>query len=233
MNFLPNGDIKKRFGTSVKFWRHQLGISQEALAERAGVHRTYVCDVERGSRNVSLEVIEKLSRALQVSTASLFPNRRAKASGRVLAGKELVEILFVEDNADDATLTMCALKEARLANHVELVRDGAAALDFLFCRGKYAWRQPHQMPDLVLLDLNLPKVSGLEVLRQMKSHPETRSIPVVVLTVSRRSVDVADSQRLGAKAYIVKPVSFQNFSEVVPKLNLQLGVFNPEAVMGA
>ncbi len=227
---MRNNDVKKRFGASVRFLRNQLGVSQENLAERAGVHRTYLCDVERGSRNVSLEIIDKLAHALEVSAATLFPGRRQQLPGKSVAAKELVNVLFVEDNTDDAALTLWALKEANVANHIDMVSDGASALDFLFCRGKYANRKPQDLPQLILLDLNLPKVSGLEVLRRIKSNPETRSIPVVVLTASRRSVDVAESQRLGAKSYIVKPVDFQNLSEVVPKLNLQWGIISPEAV---
>ncbi len=225
---MKNNDVKKSFGASVKFWRKQLGLSQEDLAERADIHRTYVCDVEGGSRNVSLEIIEKLAKALKISTSSLFLDRRTHSSGTAVgepvAARELVNILLVEDNDDDAALTMWALNQANIANHIELVRDGAAALDFLFCKGQYSQRQPDTLKQMILLDLNLPKINGLEVLRQIKAHPQTRSIPVVVLTVSSRSQDVARSQQLGAEAYIVKPVDFKNFSEVVPKLNLQWAV---------
>ncbi|HEX5398127.1 MAG TPA: response regulator [Verrucomicrobiae bacterium] len=229
---MRNNDVKSRFGSSVRFWRNQLGISQEDLAERADVHRTYICDVERGSRNVSLEIIEKLAQALEVSTATLFQSHRAseeEADNPVsgLTPKELVKILFVEDNGDDAAMTLWALKRTNLANDIQLVRDGAAALDFLFCTGQFAHRRPGDLPQLILLDLNLPKVSGLEVLRRIKAHPQTRAIPVVVLTMSSRSQDVTESQRLGAKAYIVKPVDLHNFGKVVPKLNLHWAVVKP------
>lgn len=234
---MRNNDVKKRFGASVRFWRNQLGISQEDLAERADVHRTYVCDVERGSRNVSLEIIEKLARALEVSTAELFHERRGHPDGataaKSAAARELVSVLFVEDNADDAALALWALKRANIANRIELVGDGAAALDFLFCRGVHSQRQPDDLPQLILLDLYLPKINGLEVLRQIKAHPQTRLIPVVVLTVSSRSRDVEESRRLGAKAYIVKPVGFQKLCEVVPKLNLQWAVVKPVPVASA
>lgn len=230
---MRNSDVKKNFGASVRFWRNRLGISQEDLADRADVHRTYVCDVEGGTRNVSLEIIEKLARALEISVSSLFSEHRQKpAAGpaaRRVAAKELVNVLFVEDNTDDAALTLWALKRANIANRIELVQDGAAALDFLFCKGQYSHRRPADLPQLILLDLHLPKINGLEVLRRIKAQPQTRSIPVVVLTVSRRSQDLAESRRLGAKAYIVKPVDFQNFSEIVPKLNLQWAVLKPAA----
>ena len=235
VSFVRNNDVKKRFGTSVKFWRNQLGVSQEILAERADLHRTYICDVERGSRNVSLEIIEKLARALEISTSALFLNCATQSSDKSAARPgppdELVDILFVEDNPDDEALTMQALKRANLANRIHVVRDGQAALDFLFCAGEYVHRRLDNLPQMILLDLILPKIDGLEVLRRIKAHSQTRSIPVVVLTVSNRSQDVAESRRLGAKAYIVKPVEFQNFSEVVPKLNLQWAVLKPAPII--
>jgi two-component system, response regulator len=233
---VPNNDVKKVFGASVKFWRNRLGISQEALAERSNMHRTYICDVERGSRNVSLETIERLAQALEISTFTLFFNFRRLSSDkpamRPVPTEELVDILFVEDNPDDAALTLRALKRANMANRVQLVRDGSEALDFLFCAGAFGHRHQEDLPQMILLDLNLPKVSGLEVLRRIKADARTRSIPVVVLTVSHRSQDVNESRRLGADAYIVKPVDFQNFSEVIPKLNLQWAVLKPTAADG-
>jgi len=230
-------EVKKSFGASVKFWRNQLGISQEALADRADVHRTYVCDVEGGARNVSLETIERLAKALEISTASLFLNRPSKLTtsrfSQIVSLDELVEILVVEDNADDAAMTMRALKRAKIANHIQLVGDGAAALDFIFCKGKYSQRRLDDLPQMILLDLNLPKINGLEVLRRIKADQRTRSISIVVLTVSSRHQDAAECRRLGVNAYIAKPVDFQNFSEVIPKLNLQWGVLKPLSVVGA
>lgn len=224
-------NVKKQFGSAVRFWRTQRGITQEALAERANVHRTYVCDLEGGARNVSLEIIERLACALEISTGELFSQPAGQPNGgkeaKTVTRRDLINILLVEDNLDDSTLTQWALKRANFANRVDLVDDGAAALDYLFCTGAYSKRQPNDLPHLILLDLNLPKVKGLEVLHRIKQHPQTRSIPVVVLTVSNRSQDVAASRRLGADAYIVKPVSFQNFSETIPKLNLQWAVLKP------
>jgi len=205
-----------------------LGISQEALAERSSMHRTYICDVERGSRNVSLETIERLARALWISPFTLFFNFQRVSSDQpvtqLVPPDEMVDILFVEDNPDDAALTLRALKRANIANRIQLVHDGAEALEFLFCTGAFAHRHMEDLPHIILLDLNLPKVNGLEVLRRIKADARLRSIPVAVLTVSSRGQDVADSRRLGAEAYITKPVDFQNFSEVVPKLNLQWAV---------
>lgn len=218
-----NIDAKKCFGASVKFWRNRLGLSQEALAERSDMHRTYICDVERGARNVSLETIERLAYALEISTATLFFNYRKAPSDK--AGRsvmdDMAEILIVEDNAAEAAAALRALKQASLANRIEWLRDGQAALDFLFGRDGLSEGRPGSLPHLILLDLYLPRVDGLEVLRQIRKDPLTRSIPVVTLTGSSRSRDAVHSQRLGAQACIVKPVNFHSFSEVVPRLNLQ------------
>ena len=215
-------DAKKCFGASVKFWRNRLGISQETLAERSNMHRTYICDVERGARNVSLETIERLAQALEISTFTLFFSFRKISSDKTmrLVADEMAEILIVEDNPDEAECALRSLKRARLANRIEWVRDGQAALDFLFGNGLQR-RQRRGLPHLILLDLYLPRVDGLEVLRQIRDDPLTRSIPVVALTRSSRGRDAKECQRLGAHACIVKPVDFHSLSEVVPKLNLQ------------
>jgi CheY-like chemotaxis protein/DNA-binding XRE family transcriptional regulator len=213
------------FGAAVRFRRDHLGISQEELAGRAGLHRTYISDVERGARNVSLESINRLATALEFPLSSLFLHLEGasseKSSLAPVSPDELVEILIIEDSVEDAELTIKALKDMRMTNRIRVVRDGAAALDFLFCKGEYAQRKHHNRPHMILLDLGLPKIDGLEVLRQIKANPRTRTIPVVVLTVSSRDRDIAASQRLGADAYIVKPVDFQNLSGVTPQLSLQ------------
>jgi CheY-like chemotaxis protein len=129
-------------------------------------------------------------------------------------------ILLAEDSARDVELTLAALEEHHLANEVVVVRDGAEALDFLHRRGKFADRPPEQ-PIVVLLDLKMPKVDGLEVLRQMKGHPAFRTIPVVMLTSSREEQDVVRSYELGVNAYVVKPVDFQQFITAIR----QIGVF--------
>jgi len=130
----------------------------------------------------------------------------------------LVEILLVEDNPADVKLALHALNKNHLANHVEVVRDGAAALDFIFCTGLYAHRRIDNGPRLVLLDLKLPKVDGLEVLQRVKADERTRKIPVVVLTSSREERDIVESYSLGVNSYIVKPVDFEQFTEAVQKL---------------
>lgn len=131
-----------------------------------------------------------------------------------------VEILLVEDNPNDVELTLHALRENKLSNRIEVVRDGAEALDFIFGAGPYSERRKDEHPKIILLDLKLPKVDGLEVLRQIKSDPRTQKIPVVVLTSSHEDPDIQESYRLGVNSYIVKPVDFEQFTEAVRQLGL-------------
>jgi CheY-like chemotaxis protein len=134
--------------------------------------------------------------------------------------QEDLKILLVEDNLKDVTLTLHALSEDNLANTIQVARDGEEALDFLFCRGKFAGRSFDHPPRLVLLDLKLPKVDGLEVVRAVKGDPRTKAIPLVVLTSSREERDLVESYKLGANAYIQKPVEFDAFRQAVKQLGL-------------
>jgi two-component system response regulator len=133
---------------------------------------------------------------------------------------EAVDILLVEDNPQDAELTIRALKKHNLANRLITVEDGAEALDFIFCRGKYATRNNGHSPKVILLDLKLPKVSGLDVLRALKQDEKTRAIPVVIVTSSREDPDIKTAYALGANSYVVKPVDFDAFAESVSSLGL-------------
>jgi two-component system, response regulator len=135
-------------------------------------------------------------------------------------------ILLIEDNDDDVQLTLRALKQHRVANRVEVARDGAEALDWLFCRGAHAGRDPKVLPNLVLLDLKLPKVAGLEVLEQIRKDARTRRLAVVVLTSSNVESDLAASYDLGANSYIRKPVDFTQFMQAVDSLGLYWLVLN-------
>ena len=142
-----------------------------------------------------------------------------------------VEILLVEDNPNDVELALHALKKNNIANRIEVVRDGAEALEFIFATGAYAQRSIGNGPKVILLDLKLPKVDGLEVLRQIKSDPRTRAIPVVVLTSSREDRDIVESYNLGVNSYIVKPVDFEQFTEAVRTLGLYWLLLNqPPAI---
>jgi two-component system, response regulator len=129
-------------------------------------------------------------------------------------------ILLVEDNASDEKLTLLAFKSCGVANEVVVVRDGAAALDYLFSVGKYAGRSGNTLPSVVLLDLKLPKLDGLEVLRQIRSDERTQLLPVVILTASREEQDVLRSYSLGANAYVRKPVEFTEFAQATKALGL-------------
>ena len=129
---------------------------------------------------------------------------------------ENVDILLVEDNPNDAELAMRALRKGKLANHITWVKDGAEALEFIFRTGAYAGR-PDQYPRLILLDLKLPKMDGIEVLKRLKADERTRVIPVVMITSSAEESDVIESYKLGVNSYVVKPVEFDQFSETVAK----------------
>jgi two-component system, response regulator len=137
-----------------------------------------------------------------------------------------IEILLVEDNPNDEELTLYALKKNNINNHIQVVRDGAEALEYLFCTGVYAHRQINEPPKVVLLDLKLPKVDGLEVLKKIKADERTRIIPVVVLTSSQEESDIVESYQLGVNSYIVKPVDFEQFIEAVRQLGLYWMLLN-------
>src|SRR3982074_1818227 len=139
---------------------------------------------------------------------------------------EPVEILLVEDNPNDVELTLQALRASHLANDILVVRDGAEALDFIMCRGPYADRDISNGPKVILLDLKLPKVDGIEVLRQTKADPRTKMIPIVVLTSSKEERDIVDSYQLGVNSYMLKPVDFAQFTESVRSLGLYWLVYN-------
>lgn len=211
--------MKTLLGKAIKRKRCALGISQEELASRAGLHRTYVSDVERGARNPSIGSVEKLASALELSLPMLFDE-----AGHA---RDPVEILLVEDNPDDVTLTLRAFERARVTNPIYVARDGAEALEFLFATGRFVDRENCAPPEIVLLDLQLPEKSGLEVLRQMRADPRTKDTPVIVLTVSTRDSDLGECRRLGVQTYLVKPVGFQNFSEVTSHLKLAWTLVKP------
>jgi two-component system response regulator len=139
---------------------------------------------------------------------------------------EELDILLVEDNQDDMELVLHALRREKLANRIFVVRDGEEALDFLFCRGAYAHRTFDHPPKLVLLDLKLPKVDGLGVLKQIKSDSRTRNIPIVIMTSSKEERDLVSGYNLGANSYIQKPVEFDQFRETVKNVGLYWLVTN-------
>jgi len=140
--------------------------------------------------------------------------------------KDEIEILLVEDDPDDLELTLRALREDHVGNQVQVARDGEEALDFLFCRGPFSGRDPDCRPKIILLDLKLPKVNGLEVLEQIKRDPRTRAVPVVILTSSKQDQDLVQGYRLGVNSYIQKPVDFDQFRAAIKRLGYYWLVVN-------
>jgi two-component system, response regulator len=143
-----------------------------------------------------------------------------------LSEPDIVDILLVEDNPNDAELTLMALRENNVANSILHVKDGEEALEYVFCKGRYAERNFKIQPKLILLDLNLPKVNGIEVLKKIRSDDRTRAIPIVVLTSSKEERDIIDAYDLNVNSYIVKPVQFEEFMGVVRDLGMYWMVVN-------
>ncbi len=144
-----------------------------------------------------------------------------------------VEILIVEDDPNDLELALLALRKHKLANKIQVARDGEEALDFIFCRGPHAHRIDDDLPKLILLDLKLPKVTGLEVLREIKADPRTRPVPVVVMTSSREQRDMLEGYELGVNSYIQKPVDFDQFQRIIGDLGYYWLVVNESLPAGA
>jgi CheY-like chemotaxis protein len=137
-----------------------------------------------------------------------------------------IELLLVEDNPQDLELALRALRKANLSNRIHVARDGAEALEFVFCEGPHSARRITDCPKVILLDLKLPKIEGLEVLKRIKGDPRTKMIPIVVLTSSKEQTDVIESYKLGVNSYIVKPVNFERFAEAVRNLGLYWVLLN-------
>ena len=143
-----------------------------------------------------------------------------------------LDILLVEDNQDDMNLFMHVLRGEKLANKIHVVRDGEEALDFLFCRGAFSQRSFENPPKLVLLDLKLPKVDGIEVLKQIKADPRTKTIPVIIMTSSKEERDLVAGYNLGANSFVQKPVDFEQFRATVKTIGLYWLVINQPPVVG-
>ena len=135
-------------------------------------------------------------------------------------------ILIVEDNPDDEALTIRALKKNNIGNRLIVVRDGAEALDYLFCTGGYSERDPHDLPQAILLDLKLPKIDGLEVLKRIRAEPRTSLLPVIILTSSKEEQDLLQSYKSGANSYVRKPVDFNEFLEAARQIGLYWLILN-------
>jgi len=218
----PKSSLQIGLANEVRKNRMLMGITQEELAWRAKMHRSYLADIERGVRNISLRSLSNLALAIGVPVMSLLSE---STEGEVLAeltqfNQGRVDLLLVEDDPQDVELTLRAFRKSKFTNKIDVVRDGAEAVDYLFYAGQYANRAGGQ-PQLVLLDLMLPKVSGLEVLRKMKAQPETKDISVVVLTTVRDEKSILLCRQLGVAHYISKPVNFDNFAKVTSRMKFK------------
>jgi CheY-like chemotaxis protein/DNA-binding XRE family transcriptional regulator len=217
--------LQSSLGALIRTHRRRLGITQEELAWRADMHRTYLADIERGARNVTLRSIEHLAKALELTVGSLFsPLGRAGSAAAPTCrnrGGGPGDILLIEDSATDAELTRRAFQRAKIANPIKLRRDAESALRYLRRCG------PRTLPSLILLDLHLPGMSGKEFLALIKADLRTQGIPVIILTISASNRDVLECGRLGAEQYIVKPVGFEGLSRVTSRLDFQWALVNP------
>lgn len=194
------------------------------------MHRTYIADIERGGRNITLRSILSIAKALDVPVGSLFVEA-AGAAGDTAASerRKAGEILVVDPAGADAEFTRRSLKQAKVTNHVKVVRDGETALAHLLGADHEERRKASHLPQLVMLALNLPKMSAVEVLRQMRNDVRTRAIPVVILATSRHDRALAECARLGAENFILKPVDFDSLTRLTPKLDLEWTLSLPSA----
>ena len=200
------------------------------------MHRTYIADIERGARNLSLRSVESLADALQVTVGDLLTYAGAQAGTAMrlsaeAAPIELREILLIEDNSSDVALTMRAFKQARFSNPIKASRDAEDALDYLRGNGRYK-RSRRRLPQLILLDLRLPKMSGIEFLEIIKADKNLSEIPVIILTASKTDRLMTQCRELGAAHYIVKPLEIEHLVNITPLLNLHLALAPPTGPKG-
>ena len=215
------------FGKFVRDERKRIGISQEELADRAGLHRTYVTDVERGVRNMTFESALKLTGALDLSFQNIFgefgrwntlhdppPARRTTEHAPA-------DILLVDDNPKDVELTIMGLQRNALVNRIATAATGEDALQLLHGRANKGDDSPALTPQIVLLDLRLPDIDGIGVLRKIRADRRTHDIPVVILTASRSDLDFHESVSLGISGYLTKPIDWIEFSMMMPKFGFR------------
>jgi two-component system response regulator len=223
-------EINLRFGSNVRRFRHEHGISQEALAERAGLDRTYISHVERGARNVSLSSIDKLANALEVPVSTLLSESSEGVAGPCGLGVGAValrypEILLADGNPKDVELTLRGLERARIANRVQVASSAAELVNYLFGGVNQAAAGAYSR--LILLDLSLPKGGGLSLLRRIRSDPRTRDSRVVMLATSGQARGLAEALRQGALAWIKKPFTPHSLNEVSAALHLRWLLLDP------
>lgn len=227
----PTSPILFQFGLVIKDLRKRRRFSQEELANRCGLHRTYITDIEHGSRNVSLKNISKIARAFDMTPSDLFAamdeyskegiqliSRRDRTE-KVL--KNPVEILLVEDDQNYVELTIHELQRVNISNHIHVARTGEDAIIFLFGTRT----EPHPIPEslrLILLDLSLPLIDGHNVLKRIRTHSSRKDIPVVVMTSSTSPADQERCNELGVQGYLTKPLNAPEFITAMQKLGFML-----------
>ena len=206
-----NKRIAEGLSEVIRERRLQLGISQSELSNKAGLHRTYISEVERGTQNLTIETLGKLADALETSVLILVED----ASRAVRFTENPIQILLAEDSAADIHMVERALKAAKMPTELVVLTDGRETLDYLTQKGNHG---ASSLPDLILLDLHLPRKNGYEILKEIKIDNRLKQIPVVVLTNSESSVDVSKSYDLHANTFITKPVSQKKFQEAIHRV---------------
>jgi len=223
--------LRRYVGYTIRDIRLEMNFTQEEVANRSGLHRTYITDVERGHRNISIESIEKIAAALQTPLSVIFERCEEKrtqplhlvniARHQNTRAPHPIEILIIEDDPNFVELALHAFQMANVRNVIHVARDGAEALDCIFAAGSYETRKSLPPPSLILLDLKLPKIDGLDVLSKIRSNESTKHIPVIVMTASHSADDISRCEKLGVQQYLTKPISFGVFSTIAASIGMQ------------
>ena len=227
-------ELKSLFASAVRQRRHELGVTQEELAWRAGLHRTYLANVESGTRNLSLQSIGKLARGLDLSLTGLFERMEKSSKATASDGDysllaKPVDILLIDHSSASIEATLKAFQEAKFVNHVHVVHDAATVLDFLLSPRRGRASPTVVRPHLILLDLALPKGAGIKLLQRIRSDPRTGNIPIIALMTVRRDKEIEECQRLGVDEFILQPLSFRSLSEITPRLKLNWALLKESA----
>ncbi|MBC8000366.1 MAG: response regulator [Leptolyngbya sp.] len=208
----PDAELLVAIGATVRVKRTALGLSQKGFAEKSNLHATYVSELEKGARNLSVKALSQIATALNLTVSELFA--LAEATAKAFANP--MTILLVEDNKPDVHLIEQALMRKIPAPHCHVVADGATALQFLKRKGEF---KKSPVPDLIILDLNLPKKSGSEVLAELKADSKLKNIPVVIFSTSSARDDIQKSYDLNANCFITKPEDVDEFFSTISTIH--------------